>query len=197
MTEGRQIPGQQTERAAAGPRPVRNWDAVTAIVAVFIGVLALAVSAYTAYLQRQQVRAEVWPNLLVGFHDPNQAISVHNKGVGPAIVDSVRVWVDGKPRRSWAEVLVSLDVPAEDFMVSTISRSVISPGERVFAISLGNNEAWQRFRAGMAERVQSEICYCSTLGECRVQSDRDRSRLPGQMTTEPCPAVPENESFSD
>lgn len=43
---------------AREPAHATRYDAV---VATFIGVLALLVSAYTAYTQRQQVRAQVWP----------------------------------------------------------------------------------------------------------------------------------------
>lgn len=50
-----------------------NWDAVAAIIAAFIGLLALLVGGYTAYIQRQGVqteitgvRAQVWPYLEIG-----------------------------------------------------------------------------------------------------------------------------------
>ena len=42
----------------------RNWDALAAIIAALIGAFALVVSGYTAYLQRTQVRAQVWPYLM-------------------------------------------------------------------------------------------------------------------------------------
>jgi hypothetical protein len=44
------VPEQKETRAAS------RYDAV---VATFVGFLALCVSAYTAYVQRQQVRAAV------------------------------------------------------------------------------------------------------------------------------------------
>ena len=34
-----------------------------AVIATFVGLCALCVSGYTAYVQRQQVRAVVWPIL--------------------------------------------------------------------------------------------------------------------------------------
>ena len=46
--------------------PKRNWDASAAVIAAFIGLLALLLSAYTAHLQRTQVRAQVWPALQAG-----------------------------------------------------------------------------------------------------------------------------------
>ena len=128
---GENAPRRCAEESRERPRP-RNWDAVTALIAVMIGVLALLVSGYTAYIQRQQVRAEVWPNLLIGFYDPDQSIGVQNKGVGPAIVSSVR----GLGRRDTETRLVRRAQGAGlagrmGTVISTVSDTVISPGERI------------------------------------------------------------------
>jgi len=40
-----------------------HWSPLAAIMAALIGLLALGVSSDTAMLQREQVRAEVWPYL--------------------------------------------------------------------------------------------------------------------------------------
>ena len=50
--------------AASGKPPERHWGNVAA---GFSAGCALALSAYTAYLQRQQVKAQVWPILTWGF----------------------------------------------------------------------------------------------------------------------------------
>src|SRR3569833_993373 len=56
------------ERAAApAGKPGRDWDALAAVIASFIGLLALAVSGYTAYVQREQLRAQVWPRLEIDY----------------------------------------------------------------------------------------------------------------------------------
>ena len=41
----------------------RRASRYDAVIATFVGFLALCVSGYTAYMQRQQVRAAVWPIL--------------------------------------------------------------------------------------------------------------------------------------
>ena len=57
----------------------------------------MCVSAYTAYMQRQQVRAMVWP--ILEFDSSNAPIhfTLANKGVGPAIIRHVIVKVDDQP----------------------------------------------------------------------------------------------------
>ena len=82
-----------------------------AIVAALVGLLALVVSGYTAYIQRQQVRAQVWPWLVAGNNDLEHSLEVLNKGAGPAIVRSVQVFVDGKPQPTWDAVLDALGMP--------------------------------------------------------------------------------------
>ena len=68
-------------------KQTRGASRYDAIVATFVGFLALCVSGYTAYMQRQQVRAAVWPILQF---DSSNAPDIHftlaNKGVGPALI---------------------------------------------------------------------------------------------------------------
>jgi hypothetical protein len=48
------------------PAPLStDWDRVTGITALVIGVVSLLVSSYTAHLQRAQVRADIWPHLIL------------------------------------------------------------------------------------------------------------------------------------
>ncbi|MER3546617.1 MAG: hypothetical protein C4338_03040 [Rhodanobacteraceae bacterium] len=95
------------ESASAPPRRC-NWDAVSALIAALIGLLALCVSGYTAYIQREQVRAQVWPVVFSGNNDNENSVEVYNNGVGPAIVQSAQIWVSGKPQPDWMHVLVAL-----------------------------------------------------------------------------------------
>ena len=44
-------------------RATRGASRYDAVIATLVGLCALCVSGYTAYMQRQQVRAAVWPIL--------------------------------------------------------------------------------------------------------------------------------------
>jgi hypothetical protein len=59
------------------------------VIATLIALLAVCVAGYTAYMQRQQVRAAVWP--ILEFDSSNGPIrfTLANKGVGPAIIKHV------------------------------------------------------------------------------------------------------------
>jgi len=53
---------------------MRRASRYDAVIATLVGFCALCVSAYTAYVQRQQVRAAVWPIL---EFDSSNAPDIH------------------------------------------------------------------------------------------------------------------------
>ena len=187
--------------AIVDPRRRREWDGVAAIIAAFVGLLALGVSAYTAYIQHQQVRAQVWPYLEAGNDDGNQAIYVYNKGVGPAIVRSAQVFIDGKPQTDWAHVLTALGVPPHDYMQSTLNPDVISPGEGVRVLGFKGEDRWKDFRSGAVARMTMDICFCSTLDECWMYHDEHpvgyKSTAQLVRPLDRCPSLPDAEVFNN
>ena len=163
------------------------------MIATLIGALAVAVSAYTAYIQRQQVRAQVWPVLeYYTGNQPKLRLWVANKGVGPALIKHVVITVDGAPVRDWNEAMDRLLGPGQyRYSYDSIGRRTLSAGEALdifvphFEGEL-KNPLWLRFdRERM--RVGVELCYCSALGDCWTAS-----RTPGQTQqvdeTKKCPA---------
>src|SRR5678816_3617192 len=96
----------------AEEKKTRSASRYDALIATFVGLCALCVSGYTAYMQRQQVRAMVWPILeFDSSNDPNIHWTLTNKGVGPAIIRHVMVKFDNQPVTDWVEVLEKLMGP--------------------------------------------------------------------------------------
>ena len=129
-------------------------------------------------MQRQQVRAAVWP--ILEFDTSNQPdihLSLANKGVGPAIIRHVIVKVDGQPVINWHEALEKLLGPGEHRLSeSDMNSHVLSAGESMTILTPRDSEnnplnfdrsnpLWVKMNEARA-RVAVEICYCSTLGEC-------------------------------
>lgn len=169
------MPAPTTER-----RREIKWEAMAAIIASLIGFLALLVGGYTAYVQRytaniqaQQVRAQVWPYLISGDNDLSQSLVVNNKGVGPAIVQRVQLWIDGKPQSDWNHVVAEMGLPPHQFFQATINHEVLSPGEELQIIRFPDKPLWQRFKATALNRMTMDICFCSTLGECWISSNKN------------------------
>jgi hypothetical protein len=159
-------------------RETRRASRYDAIIATFVGFCALCVSGYTAYMQRQQVRAAVWPIL---EFDTSNAPDIHftlaNKGVGPAIIRNVIVKVDGEPVRDWAEAFEKILGPGKHLgSESDMSGHVFAASESMTVFTPRDpennplvfdksNPLWVQMNKDRF-RVTVEICYSSTLGEC-------------------------------
>jgi len=207
MTPSQLDPDQQalpTERRAV------EWDAVAAIIASLVGFLALLVAGYTAYVQRytaeiqnRQVQAQVWPYVISGNDDLNFALTVSNQGVGPAIVRSVQVRMDGKSQSDWNHIVANMGLPPHSFFQSTINRYVLSPGERLQIIRFSDKALWQRLESAALNRMSIEICFCSTLGECWMSRNKNligSPSMPLQLrvdSVDRCPRLPQSEVFNN
>jgi hypothetical protein len=163
------VPKQRERRGAS------RYDAV---IATLVGFCALCVSGYTAHVQRQQVRAAVWPILEFDTSNgPDIHFTLANKGVGPAIIRHVIVRVDGQPVKNWKEALGKMLGPGEHLgSESDMSGHVFAPNESMDVFTPHDdannpvrfdksNPLWVKLNTDRA-RVTVEICYSSTLGEC-------------------------------
>ena len=168
------------------------------IIATFVGALALLVSAYTAWIQRQQVRAQVWPIVQCGSsNEPALRVSCANKGVGPALIKHVIVTVDEEAVTTWKELLQRLLGPGKhNYWQSTIGGRTLSAGEDIDMLQPRSSDGTPmtigkpdsdgaRFDRERA-RIGVEICYCSTLGDCWTLIDRP-SAPPVTVETRCCP----------
>ena len=169
------------------------------VVATLIGLLAICVAGYTAYIQRQQVRAQVWPVLeFYTSNEPEIQVSLANKGVGPALIRHVIITVDGKPAANWNEAVKLLLGPGHySFSQDTISSRIVSAGERLNVFSPHEYRTTKGLTPGpdgslgalfnvAVLRIGTEICYCSTLGDCWTLISRV-SEPPFVEETRRCP----------
>ena len=191
-TVGDRIGSVPEEKATRG---ASRYDAV---IATLVGLCALCVSGYTAYVQRQQVRAAVWPILeFYSSNAPDIHFTLANKGVGPAIIKHVILKVDDQPVKNWAEVLEKILGPGyHPGEESDMSGRVFAAGESMNVFTPHDeaqnpipfdksNPLWAKLDTGRG-RVTVEICYCSTLGECWTL--RAGGLTPGTTTeTRRCP----------
>jgi hypothetical protein len=207
-------PNLDEARNAAAKRGIR-WDALAAIIASFVGLLALVVAGYTAYIERQQVRAQVWPYLSVAesdilpreighvvinkegeFESHGGFLSVQNYGVGPAIVQSVEVEVDGKPQPDWDHVMKALGLHDIPHFQSSVNHAVLPAGKRVNFLVIHGKAAWVSFRQGYFRKLSIRVCYASTLGDywMTVHDALDHDYRKGQ-SMDSCPRVSRTDEF--
>lgn len=183
----------QREAAPAG-KPRRDWDALAAVIASFIGLLALAVSGYTAYVQREQLRAQVWPHLVIESSnvDPGSSWSVTNAGTGPAHVTAMRLVVDRTSTTTWADVAKAAGYrKGEGLIQSFISRAILPAGKQVMFVRPDPGERSQgKFKELLPEgkhELAITLCYCSVLADCWVASSGDPMLDGRAITSDGCP----------
>jgi hypothetical protein len=173
----------------------RSWRAtlsdpemLLALSAVFISLCAMVLSAVQVIIMRdeQQILREeqhmsVWPRLQLevstkllspdvqSFEDSTKIkvkITVHNKGVGPALVGAARTFVDGKPATEFVTALAEV-LPAKSINAgfSRITERTMLPGDSldvaVFYAFASNRRVWQSLN-----RLGLQICYCSVYKDC-------------------------------
>lgn len=188
---------QATRDALARPLYRREWDGVAAVIAAFVGLLALCVSGYTAYLQRQQVRAQVWPYLEPGLSASRREVTLFNKGVGPALIRSVQILVDGKPQRNWKAVFAALGIDyGHHIPYSTINGVVVSANDHIDQLVFPSAEDFNRY-AHEVNRVNFKICYCSSLGECWALDDAAKLPIDTHKPVDECPVHATDQFFDN
>jgi hypothetical protein len=214
-------------RAEAAPaRPRRNWDVYAAVIASLVGLLALAVSAYTAYVQDQQLRAQdeqlraqgeqlraqVWPHLRLSFSGANVWFMALNEGTGPAWIVAMRVTMHDKPRdkviRGWQQVGRAAGFTEEfAYSMSSFSGTVLPPGkEMVLAEAKGGEHSRAQFAELFphgSHPLSITVCYCSIFRDCWIAESTVEDRKekidimsPDFISPEKCP-IRSEERFKD
>jgi len=187
--------------AVGGGDRKHRWDAIGVVIASLVGLLALLVSGYTAYIQRQQVRAQVWPHLTRGYVQPpgsgdaEYKLVIFNKGVGPAIVRNVQVLVEGKPQTTWKQVFGALGLATEKLGYSSLDGNVLSAGESLPILIFKDAPALSKFRRAFVRHAKMRICYCSTLGECWMFADREPRGASDVRPMAECPKSSSTNTF--
>ena len=171
-------------------------DNVLSASAAVVAVCALAVSAYQAIIMRQQLKQSAWPYLIQGNSGTTTySRIVQNVGLGPALVRSFIIEVDGRPVHYWGEArelvearaatpLPALPANAKTYG-STLSRGlVLLPGTPFEIYHTEDSAVSARMRAVLNDdRVRMRVCYCSLYNDCWITDSRARE----PVATRACP----------
>jgi hypothetical protein len=144
-------------------------DRIMSASATIIALVALATGLYQAKLSRDQAKAAVWPYLISGNSGENGfARIVQNVGLGPAIIGSFEIHVDGTAMHSWKEVTDSLHVPIsfKGSRSTTFRRGLVVPvGANIHLIELPDSGDIALMRSHLGH-LRTFICYCSLYDDC-------------------------------
>jgi len=159
-----------------------NADKIIAISATVTAVVALVVAALQVRNEQEFQKLSVEPYLELG-NTGNPRINYYaflliNNGLGPAVIKSSEISIDGNPVSDWLEAITlvnSLDTNDPDLEVQ-FNYSDINIDRRIRAEEVIEivriapySEVAQRFHNSMTpERVKYRICYCSIYDDCWV-----------------------------
>jgi hypothetical protein len=161
-------------------------DLVIAVCALLISTLATAASWWqtrATYQQTQiieeQLSAQVWPYVAFGegINGDADSFTIENDGLGPAVVRSVAMVVDGQERTSFVDVLHAVLGPniqgrRPHGQSIGITENSASPG---FVLRPGDSQTMFAFRSKAfaaplmraAGRIDIRACYCAIVpGRC-------------------------------
>jgi len=179
----------------------RRWyaepETFIALAALVVSVSAVAVGLYEAALQRHHDRAEVWPHpeIEVFTKSTGAEIVLENTGIGPAIVHSVVVSVDGRPQHNWREVLRLLNgaepLPFSNY--STVQHG-LRPGDRLPMLDIPVGDVPRDFWKSIA-RVGVNICYSSVFDQYWVVESKGLGGPTVRREMPACPAQADSVDF--
>jgi hypothetical protein len=149
-------------------------DRIVSGSAMFVALSSLAIALYEVRMMREHDRISVWPYLSVFNSDTggNYSLNLRNAGIGPALIGSFEVVVDGKPRKNWGEAidLFKVDLAGVPSSYSHVGRGVVLlPGANVRVLEIGGGPAASAFHHEAQRRMHARICYCSLYEQCWIQ----------------------------
>lgn len=193
--------GENVQHAEAGARDqvsgAKRRSIVDRIVsgsAMFVALSSLAIALYEVRMMREHDRLSVWPYVTLFNSDSGgvYTFNVQNVGIGPALIRSFEVSVDGKPRRNWGEVVdqLGVDISGTPSAYSSFGKgTVLLPGAKTRVLELGPAGASQAFHRAVQHRMDVRTCYCSLYEQCWVMS-HETAAEPQQVRACTEPAIP-------
>ena len=176
--------------------PIVSLTAIaTAVVAVVVAIAQTRLMSKESTLMREHQRLSVTPSVWItrGMRSDIDGgrfnYVVHNRGLGPAVVEDFTVRHRDEPMADWNAVFAS--VAGSEDSVASVRNSlapghVIPAGERVEILRLSQapDAAFALYRAG--DELEISVCACSFYRECwRTVGLQSRP-----VAVEACPASP-------
>jgi hypothetical protein len=156
-------------------------DLVIATLALAMSTTASLSSLYQTKVIANQLSSSVWPYLSINTSTTTGsafALSVTNNGLGPALVRSASLELDGRTLSRYRDGLATLvrGIPAKNAHASASyssigSTTVIRPGEKFVTLSYAG-KAVGSF-SDLGQRYRLTLCYCSLLGQCWTVRGQD------------------------
>jgi hypothetical protein len=169
-------------------------DRIVSGSAMFVALSSLAIALYEVRMMREHDRISVWPYVSAFNSDSGgvYTLNASNAGIGPALVGSFEVTVDGKAKKDWGEVLdaLGIDLRGTPSTYSSFGKgTVLLPGTKTSLLTIAPGPVAQAFHRASQSRMHARICYCSLYKQCWLL---DETKNPRPQPIRECrePATP-------
>jgi len=170
-------------------------DRIMSVSAIVAALAAVLIAAYEARINREYQRISVWPRIQQSdsfITDQPYMRNVSNVGMGPAMVRSVEIRVDGNICRTWGKVIEALlkrRIP--NIITSWLHNgAVLVPNKDIQVLKISPGDDARAFwEASQGDRLSIRICYSSLYGESWVSDSA--SQEPARVAQ--CVSDPEKE----
>jgi hypothetical protein len=168
-----------------GEPPVREGrvfrvDILIAVCALLMSTLATGASWWQSRVVATQLSSQVWPYVSIASTTGPSGLelTMSNDGLGPAVIRSLQLSVDGKPYPTFVAAERALLGPHAPLPRGTFASlggsSVIRIGGAVTLVKI-ENLPLVRAILPQANRIDLRVCYCSILGDCWMRTIRGAS----------------------
>jgi hypothetical protein len=186
------------------PGPVRHgepgvWQRLQALLVILIAVVAIVLAAWEGLENRRHNRLSVQPRL-GGEYSSGRAgdsqyvrIAVENTGLGPAVIKSFRMYLDGREvtrgdeadRSRWNEIIAAVASDGMQVNAHAFGAGYFFPAGREYLLFEARGPKPDTGSiSDIADRLGIDVCYCSIYG-----SHCNRVTLATQaIDLKPCPA---------
>ncbi len=151
-----------------------STDTIIAIAATVTSICALIVAVYQTKLGREQQLNSVWPYLItyesIDEHQ-RSSLMVANYGIGPAIIDSVRIVYKGKAYHLPTQVVSELSKQLNrgeygmPWSHTGLGKGFVIPQGQVFTWITVNDSSDNAIFRQAVPQIKSYIYYRSIYGE--------------------------------
>lgn len=150
---------------------------IISLSALFVSIKQTRIMNEQRQLMHEQAKASVWPNLSItrfkAYSKNNRkleqfSLNISNDGVGPAIVEGVRVCYNKKVSKNWWELFDIMGLPdsiAGYINNRGINQKVIKAGEAFPCIDFSGNLELGAFFHKHQDSLTIEVLYKSIYGD--------------------------------
>ncbi|MEM8765380.1 MAG: hypothetical protein AAGD88_16285 [Bacteroidota bacterium] len=154
---------------------------LTSFAALFVYVRQTNIMSEQSRILLEQTKSNAWPHISLDMWvgDRNGKIVtykfiVQNKGIGPALIQSVKISYDGTYVENWAEFYKVLQVP-DSIVISQSTQNlharVLAANESMSVVDwstaegINDNTELAMFIFNRGDKIKMEICYESIHGD--------------------------------